>query len=570
MKEDGFFRKSNFSLTFNKELEKEYQDFKFNTSHNLIRIEYLLVIFLYGVFYILDRIIVPEFSDLFFMIRYFIVIPILFTVIILSYFDFFKKISQFAYSISFLFIAGGITIMIIKHPYNYTYYLGLMLVFSGNYFLSGLKFINATIVSFLNLIIFNFVYSIFSGKDLNVIIAINFFYVSQNLINLFVAYVQEKFARENYILTKQLKQERENLESEVFNRTEELYLSEMKFRTIANYTADWEYWIDNKGKIIFMSPSCEAITGYNLKEFTENPNLITDLILDEDYINWNEHDLNVHNIELSNMAHSIVFRIKNKFNKIIYLEHNCRPIYDNNGNLNGRRVSNRDVSERMSLELQLRKDQMFIKNILGSLPGIFLLYSYPEMKLILWNKNFEWIFGYTKDELQNKSGMEWFINKPINKINEKIEVVIQNGFYAIEEQVHTKFGDQLHYILSGKSFEFKNEKYLIGFGIDITEIKNAEIALMNSEAKQRTMIENIADVISILDVNLNTKYISPNIASIFGWEINETINSNTKDKIHPDDLEEINKLFETLIKVPNTVLSSICRYKCKDNSYKWI
>ncbi len=567
--EDGF-KFNKFTLLFDTEKEIEYQDSVFRKSLKLIRIEYFFVIFLYAIFSILDNILVPEHAVLFFQIRFFVVIPILFSAIILSYFKFFKVIWQYTFSISFLFVAQGITLMIIKVPDNYSYYLGLMLVFSGNYFLSGLKFKNATIVSFLNLLVFNILFASNSNKDILFIIAINFFYVSQILINAFVGYVNESTARKNYILKNELNNERDNLEKQVMIRTKELNDSEVKFRTIANFTADWEYWIGKDNKIIYMNPACEQITGYSSEEFEKKPNLLFDLIIEEDLPNWIEHHRMAHDENSMQFTQAIVFRIVNKFNKSIYIEHNCRPVFNELGEFIGRRVSNRDVSERMSLEIQLRKDQMFIKNILGSLPGVFLLYTYPEMKLILWNKNFEWVFGYTKDELANKIGLEWFIDKPIDKINQTINTVMENGFFAKEETVHTKFGEQLNYILSGRSFEFKDEKYLIGFGIDITDRIKAEATLTENETKQRAMIENIADVISIIDNKFKVKYISPNISSIFGWDPNEIISKNALEKIYFDDHTHIKDFYNNIINKPDYEESSSCRYICKDNSIKWI
>ncbi len=43
---------------------------------------------------------------------------------------------------------------------------------------------------------------------------------------------------------------------------EQLKQAADRYETVANFTYDWEYWIDHDGCIIYMSPSCERITGY--------------------------------------------------------------------------------------------------------------------------------------------------------------------------------------------------------------------------------------------------------------------------------------------------------------------
>ena len=42
----------------------------------------------------------------------------------------------------------------------------------------------------------------------------------------------------------------------------ELRKSEIRFRTMVDYTYDWEYWLGSQQEIIYMNPSCERITGY--------------------------------------------------------------------------------------------------------------------------------------------------------------------------------------------------------------------------------------------------------------------------------------------------------------------
>ena len=46
-----------------------------------------------------------------------------------------------------------------------------------------------------------------------------------------------------------------------------LQTSEEKFRTVADFTYDWEYWVNEQGGFNYISPSCERITGYSADEF---------------------------------------------------------------------------------------------------------------------------------------------------------------------------------------------------------------------------------------------------------------------------------------------------------------
>ena len=46
--------------------------------------------------------------------------------------------------------------------------------------------------------------------------------------------------------------------------------AELRYRTVADFTYDWEYWISQNGTMLYVSPSCQRITGYRQVDFIEN------------------------------------------------------------------------------------------------------------------------------------------------------------------------------------------------------------------------------------------------------------------------------------------------------------
>ena len=68
-----------------------------------------------------------------------------------------------------------------------------------------------------------------------------------------------------------------------------LQASEEKFRTVADFTYDWEYWINEKGSFNYISPSCERITGYSAQKFYENSELLLAIIHPDDRKSFSRH-----------------------------------------------------------------------------------------------------------------------------------------------------------------------------------------------------------------------------------------------------------------------------------------
>jgi len=52
---------------------------------------------------------------------------------------------------------------------------------------------------------------------------------------------------------------------------EKLKQAERKYRTVADFTYDWEYWANLGGSLEYVSPSCKRISGYSVQDFMENP-----------------------------------------------------------------------------------------------------------------------------------------------------------------------------------------------------------------------------------------------------------------------------------------------------------
>ena len=135
--------------------------------------------------------------------------------------------------------------------------------------------------------------------------------------------------------------------------------SELKFRTVADQTFDWVYWMGEERQIIYMSPACKSITGYDPEEFISNPQLLQEIIHPSDNEALLLHYNQVFLEENRNEAYDLEMRVISKNGSLVWINHICRPIFDENGKYLGRRICNRDITEKkkMIVDLILAKEK---------------------------------------------------------------------------------------------------------------------------------------------------------------------------------------------------------------------
>ena len=143
-----------------------------------------------------------------------------------------------------------------------------------------------------------------------------------------------------------------NLIDEKMRTEEELLKSEEKYRMVADFTYDWEYWIDSTGHYIYVSPSCKRITGYRPDEFIANPDLMAKIIHPNDRAKVRKHFRE--ELKSNRKASHLDFRIITLDGKECWISHDCQPVYSSDGRQLGRRGNNRDISKRKRLEAKLR------------------------------------------------------------------------------------------------------------------------------------------------------------------------------------------------------------------------
>ncbi len=161
--------------------------------------------------------------------------------------------------------------------------------------------------------------------------------------------------------------------------------SEQRFRTVADFTHDWVYWRGADRSLIYISPSCEKITGYAPQEFYADPTLLERIVHPDDHARFVAH---VHDPAST----TVEFRIVRGDGATRWIDHVCRTVTAEDGAYLGRRVSNRDVTERKQMEEELRAQEHYLALLNNITRAAIETHSFPAMAQILADRVGE-LFG---------------------------------------------------------------------------------------------------------------------------------------------------------------------------------
>lgn len=231
-----------------------------------------------------------------------------------------------------------------------------------------------------------------------------------------------------------------------------------------------------------------------------------------------------------------------------------------------------DITNQKIAAITLEKNQKRLAKIFNAVEDIIIEIILENQEYIITNtnKSFSERTGLHKIEVVNRSMADVFCNHSdiISSLGKAIE---NRSTINLENQVEFKKGKRFWEIFISPLFTDDGELYRLIFDArDLTERKQQEIDLQNSEKKFRTISSIASD--AIWEWSVETNYIEWNdgITTLFGYKKNSVGHSMewVRRKVHHTEIENVEKSINSAVRKQYDRWKGEFRFKCSDGSYK--
>lgn len=187
------------------------------------------------------------------------------------------------------------------------------------------------------------------------------------------------------------------------------------------------------------------------------------------------------------------------------------------------------------------------------------------------NPVWEDTLGWTRDELMARAYSEFVHPDDRNAMHLEISAIAGGAIRpAFENRFRHKDGS--YRWVSWTASLIQGEQLVYAVGRDVTERKNAEVALRRSQERFELAVRGSGDGLWDWDRETGESYYSPQWKSMIGYEDHEIAHdiAEWETRLHPDDRERALAAIRSCTEGGETAYEVEYRFRHKDGSYRWI
>lgn len=345
---------------------------------------------------------------------------------------------------------------------------------------------------------------------------------------------------------------------------EELKHSEEKYRNLFENANDIIYVHDLDGNYISLNLAAERVFGYSREEAMALN--MAEVVVPE-HLKMVREKLRQ---KICGDAEQTAYELDcvKKDGSQITLEVNSTVIRKNGLPIAVQGIA-RDITERKQTEEEIRDREQRYRDLFENAND--LIYTHDlKGNFTSLNRAGERITGYSRDEaLQMNIAMVVAPESLAAAREMTAKKLAKEAATTYETEIIAKNGRRVSLELSTRLIFSKGVPVGVqGIGRDITERRRAEARLKDSERRFRQLGEGIYHQVWTAEPNGKLDYVNERTMAYFGRSAEELIDGGWRDAIHPDDLEQCERLWESSIH-SGRYFEMQFRLRRKDGTFRW-
>jgi PAS domain S-box-containing protein len=302
-----------------------------------------------------------------------------------------------------------------------------------------------------------------------------------------------------------------------------------KFRLVLDQAPGAVFIMDKNWNFEYINPYFTQLSGYSSDDLLHK-NISKTLYKDYENVPESRKGVTSALIEGKNWRGELL--TINKNGSRYWANTIAAPFKNRNGEIDGYVVIQQDITERNRMQEALEKSEKKYKTLVeNSLEGITII---RDNQILFANDTYCKMLGYTRDELYNMPSVNTLHPEDRVKAFEIAQRRNNRDFSTIHEvfRMLTKTGEIKECETTSTLIEFDGQWASFFTSHDITENKNIQRALLESEKKYRELTEMLPQTVYELDTQGNIIYFNQTGFKQFGLE-NSDIGKSSFNFIHP-------------------------------------
>jgi diguanylate cyclase (GGDEF)-like protein/PAS domain S-box-containing protein len=235
---------------------------------------------------------------------------------------------------------------------------------------------------------------------------------------------------------------------------------------------------------------------------------------------------------------------------VVWLEVNAVPYRDPDGEIVGTLALIEDIGDRIGAQHALRESEERYRLMVEGSEQVFFYVHDLEHRFEYLSPSVTAVLGYTPEELIGRLYDSLMSGDESDaEVHEKTDTALATGEGFSSYTVVTAHKDGRRVPIEVMETPIVRDGRVTGmqgFARDITERQRAKEALERSEGYFRSLTENALDVIHVINADRTTRYVSPSITKLLGYEPEELVGQIAETLIHPDDRAGVVEMLEAV------------------------